>query len=60
MRSKQGQLGRDTPEWWLAMGVRKLLIEALGMLEDYMGMGRSIIPQSKRRRALPSGTNVVK
>jgi hypothetical protein len=32
----------------LMVGVRQLLIMALGLLEDYMGVERSIVPRRKR------------
>jgi len=32
----------------LLMGMRQLLIMALGLLEDYMDLDRSIIPKHKR------------
>jgi len=32
----------------LLMGIRQLLIMALGLLEDYMDMERSIVPKHKR------------
>jgi len=32
----------------LMMGVRQLLIMALGLVEDYIGVERSIVPRRKR------------
>lgn len=33
----------------LLIGLRQVLIMALGSIEDYLGMVRSIIPKHKRR-----------
>jgi len=33
----------------LLMGIRQLLIMALGLIEDYLSVERSIIPRRKRK-----------
>jgi hypothetical protein len=48
-RERAARLARDTPEWYLLCGLRKVVIEALGYLEDYLGLPRSITPQRRRR-----------
>ena len=43
-----GETRIDKKTLCLLMGLRQVLIMALGLLEDYLDMDRSIVPKRKR------------